>query len=157
VRLSLSSSTSSHRIGRSWFEQLRFFRFYILYMSVGVAAIPAGVLYGVLALKGYDRWWTALACVVIGLCCAIETSRVVRERLFPWQAIVGSLNLRVLGEDRIPLELVSAAVYLQAFDVQIAAVSYAHDRQAVGGSNEVSPGEAPEPAGNIQIPDYALR
>jgi hypothetical protein len=120
---------------------------YILYMSVGIAAVPAGVLYGVLALKGFDRWWTALACVAIGLCCAIGASKVLRERSYPssWQAI-GSVNLLVLDEARTQLGLAHMAGYV---------IWYAHNLQVVAGSSQVSSEDLSGPTGNIQAVDYA--
>jgi hypothetical protein len=42
-------------------------RLYLRYMSVGVAAIPGGIAYGILAVHRYDRWWTALPSIALGL------------------------------------------------------------------------------------------
>jgi hypothetical protein len=46
---------------------LEHLRLYLRYMSVGVAAIPGGIVYGILSVKGYDRWWTALPSIALGL------------------------------------------------------------------------------------------
>ena len=125
-------------------------RLYILYMVVGAAAIPAGVLYGVVALKGYDRWWTALACVAIGLLCAIRASRFIQERFYPSSSqVIGSVNLSVRDEARTQLALAPAAGYILAYRVP------AHNLQVVSGSNRVNSEDSSGPTGNMQTPDYA--
>jgi len=55
---------------------------YILYVSAGLAAIPAGLLYAIAALNGYDRWWVALFCIAIGLGSALKIWRIVEIKLF---------------------------------------------------------------------------
>lgn len=42
-------------------------KLYVRYMGVGVAAIPGGIVYGILAVNGYDRWWTVLPSIALGL------------------------------------------------------------------------------------------
>jgi hypothetical protein len=39
-------------------------------MAVGIAAIPAGVLYAFLVWRGYESRWTALLAIVLGCLCA---------------------------------------------------------------------------------------
>jgi hypothetical protein len=45
-------------------------KLYILYMVAGVAAMPAGVLYAILRLKGYDGWLAAAGAIMLGLLIA---------------------------------------------------------------------------------------
>ena len=58
------------------------YKLYVLYMVAGVAAIPAGVLYALLAVKGYGSWWTALLAIVLGFWLAKEAWRYVERRFF---------------------------------------------------------------------------
>lgn len=57
-------------------------RLYVLYMSVGIAAIPAGIAYGVLVVNGYDRWWTAALSVAVGLYFGRTMWKYVDAKLF---------------------------------------------------------------------------
>lgn len=77
--LSSSLSSLSRRIGPFWLER---FRLYILYMSVGIVAIPAGIAYGILAVNGYDRWWTAILSIALGLWLGKMTWKYVDAKLF---------------------------------------------------------------------------
>ncbi len=57
-------------------------KLYVLYMVAGVAAIPAGALYAILAVKGYNGWWTALPAIVFGFWMAKEAWSFVERKLF---------------------------------------------------------------------------
>src|SRR5713226_4718456 len=57
-------------------------RLYILYMSVGVSAIPAGIIYGILTVNGYSRWWVALLSIAFGLGFGRMTWKYVDSKLF---------------------------------------------------------------------------
>ena len=59
-----------------------FGKLYILYMSAGAAAIPAGALYALLAAKGYDHWWTAVPAIILGLWMAKVAWKFVDRRFF---------------------------------------------------------------------------
>jgi hypothetical protein len=56
-------------------------RQYLLYLSVGLAAIPVGIAYGILVLRGYDHWWTLLACVAFGSWIALKLRQFVGKKL----------------------------------------------------------------------------
>ena len=45
-------------------------RLYVRYLSVGLSAIPAGLVYGICVAKGYDRWWVALLAIAVSLAVA---------------------------------------------------------------------------------------
>jgi hypothetical protein len=66
------------------FRQTSFWRnyikLYLQYMAVGVAAIPAGVLYAFLSSRGYETWLTALLAVAIGCVCARQAWQFVGRR-----------------------------------------------------------------------------
>jgi hypothetical protein len=66
---------------------------YLMYMIVGIAAVPAGAVYGFLVLNGYDRWWTATICVSLGVVSGAWAWARVRNRLYrPWRAqIAGTI------------------------------------------------------------------
>lgn len=57
-------------------------KLYVLYMVAGVAAIPAGILYAILAVKGYGGWWSALAAIALGFWMAKEAWSYVERKLF---------------------------------------------------------------------------
>jgi hypothetical protein len=44
---------------------------YVLYMVAGVAAVPAGLIYALLAAKNLDRWWTTCPLLALGLISAL--------------------------------------------------------------------------------------
>jgi hypothetical protein len=56
------------------FRQTSFWRnyvkLYLQYMAVGVAAIPAGILYAFAVSRGYESRWLTLIILVVGGCCA---------------------------------------------------------------------------------------
>lgn len=56
-------------------------RLYCLYMVAGAASIPAGILYGYLAIHGMERWWTGLLAIGLGLASAAIAWRVSEQRL----------------------------------------------------------------------------
>jgi hypothetical protein len=79
-------------------------KLYILYMSAGVAAIPAGVLYALLAVKGYDHWWTAVPAIIFGLWTAKRAWKFVDRRFFAIDYSTTAsayTNLDALGEVQI--------------------------------------------------------
>jgi hypothetical protein len=57
-------------------------KLYVLYMVGGVAAVPAGALYALLASKGFGQWWTALAAIVLGFWMAKEARDYVELKFF---------------------------------------------------------------------------
>jgi hypothetical protein len=57
-------------------------KLYVLYMTAGVAAIPAGTLYALLAVKGYDHWWTAVPAIILGLWSARKAWKFVDRGIF---------------------------------------------------------------------------
>ena len=52
------------------------------YMVAGLAAIPAGALYAILSVEGYDRWWTALPAIVLGFSMAVKAWKYVDKKFF---------------------------------------------------------------------------
>src|SRR5207245_11397627 len=56
-------------------------KLYILYLSAGVAAIPAGLIYALFAVNGYDRWWSAVLCIGLGFLLAGGTWKYLSLRL----------------------------------------------------------------------------
>jgi hypothetical protein len=58
---------------------------YALYVAAGLAAIPAGAAYAVLAVSGYKTWWTASLAVAIGFWCARLVWDYVEHRFFAQQ------------------------------------------------------------------------
>jgi len=62
---------------------LREFRkLYVLYISAGIAAIPAGFIYALLAAKGYERPWTAISTIVLGFLMARQTWKYIERKFF---------------------------------------------------------------------------
>lgn len=57
-------------------------RLYVLYMAVGLAAVPVGALYGIAVANGYSRWWTAVLCIGIGLICGRVSWKFWDRKLF---------------------------------------------------------------------------
>jgi hypothetical protein len=57
-------------------------KLYLLYMLAGVSAIPAGALYAILAVKGYDGWLSALLAIALGFLMAISTWKYVERKFF---------------------------------------------------------------------------
>lgn len=57
-------------------------RLYTIYLAVGLAAIPGGVVYAVLAVKGYGGWWSALLAIVFAFWMAKEAWRYVERAFF---------------------------------------------------------------------------
>lgn len=55
-------------------------RTYAMYMVVGAAAIPAGILYALLAVNGWERWWADVAILAAGLAAAHFTWRLIERR-----------------------------------------------------------------------------
>ncbi len=43
---------------------------FLRYLAVGVALIPAGVVYSLTVLAGWDRWWVATICLTLGFVTA---------------------------------------------------------------------------------------
>ena len=58
-------------------------RTYLHYMAAGVGAIPAGVIYGISAANGWDRWWTAIPLLVVGVGMALTAWRFTERRWLP--------------------------------------------------------------------------
>lgn len=50
-------------------------------MSVGISAIPGGIIYGILTLAGYARWWTAALTITLGLLLGRMMARYVDTKL----------------------------------------------------------------------------
>ena len=58
---------------------------YLLYVAAGVAAIPAGISYAILATKGLERWWTVVPLLALGLATA----------LLVWKRLERQFNSRI--------------------------------------------------------------
>lgn len=54
-------------------------RAYAMYMVVGAAAIPAGLVYATLAVTGRDRWWADLLILAVGLIAGHFAWRLVKR------------------------------------------------------------------------------
>jgi membrane protein DedA with SNARE-associated domain len=54
---------------------------YLMYLTVGTAAVPAGIVYGILSANGYARWWTAAICLAVGFVAGAWTWRHVSRHL----------------------------------------------------------------------------
>lgn len=57
-------------------------KLYLLYLAAGLAAVPAGVAYALLAVNGYDRWWTALPAIALGLWTATRVWKFLEGKLY---------------------------------------------------------------------------
>lgn len=57
-------------------------KMYFLYLAAGVAAIPAGLIYALLAASGYERWWTAVSAIALGFWMARKTWKHIERKLF---------------------------------------------------------------------------
>lgn len=55
-------------------------RTYAMYIVVGAAAIPAGILYALLAVNRWERWWADLAILACGLLTGHFTWRSIERR-----------------------------------------------------------------------------
>lgn len=49
----------------SWLHETK--RLMLLYLAAGVSLVPAGILYALLVLAGWDSIWIAILCLSIGL------------------------------------------------------------------------------------------
>ncbi|SRR6266513_376741 len=46
-------------------------KLYLLYVAAGIAAIPAGICYAIVAANGWERWWTVAPLLAFGLVSAL--------------------------------------------------------------------------------------
>ncbi|HTC63609.1 MAG TPA: hypothetical protein VK709_12260 [Candidatus Saccharimonadales bacterium] len=53
------------------------------YAVVGVAAMPAGLAYALLAISGYQGWWTVVPSVAFGLFSATVAWGWLQKKLYP--------------------------------------------------------------------------
>ena len=60
-----------------------FRRTYGMYMVVGLAAIPAGIIYAILAVNGFERWWTDVLVLIVGVLTAHAAWRSLTRRMHP--------------------------------------------------------------------------
>jgi len=51
-------------------------------MVAGLAAFPAGIIYGLLAMAGWERPWTVILVLAFGLSTALWVCRIVENRWF---------------------------------------------------------------------------
>jgi len=58
-------------------------RTYLLYMAAGVGAIPAGVIYAVLAANGWERGWTTIPLLLVGVGMAMTAWKFAERRWLP--------------------------------------------------------------------------
>ncbi len=72
-------SSGSLKIER-WFREWG--RLYILFMSVGLSAIPVGVVYGFLKITGYDSLWVAGSAIACGLMFGLASWKFVDSKFF---------------------------------------------------------------------------
>lgn len=56
-------------------------RTYILYMIAGLAIIPTAAVYAALAATGWDRWWSTLLLLSLGVSCGLIAWRVCERRI----------------------------------------------------------------------------
>jgi hypothetical protein len=55
---------------------------YLGYMAVGVGAIPAGVIYAIFSLHGYQNsWWVLIPILTFGMICGVLLKRWVGKKL----------------------------------------------------------------------------
>jgi hypothetical protein len=67
-------------------------------MGVGIAAIPGGVIYGLLVAAGFARWWNALLSVTLGLWLGRTIWKRADARLFQ-PALVANRAVEILVVD----------------------------------------------------------
>jgi hypothetical protein len=58
-------------------------RTYLLYMASGMGAIPAGVVYAVLTANDWDRWWTTIPLLVVGVGMALTAWKFAERWWLP--------------------------------------------------------------------------
>jgi hypothetical protein len=114
-------------------------RLYVLYMCVGITAIPAGIAYGICVVKGYDRWWVALGLMAVSLYLARQTWKYIDSRLRP-RSVFGMIMIAGMSDLEMSNPHAPAGLYLDS----LVAESY----QGGGAA-----GHVPDTAGMIQIPD----
>jgi hypothetical protein len=89
-----SSSLEVKRWLREWG------RLYILFMSVGFSAIPVGIAYGFLSIKGYDSLWVAALAVTCGLLLGLASWKFVDSKFFgPKQALAPAGEIYILAAE----------------------------------------------------------
>jgi uncharacterized membrane protein len=54
---------------------------YVLYVIAGIAAVPAGLIYAILAASGRDHWWTTFPLLAAGLVSALLARQYYERRL----------------------------------------------------------------------------
>ena len=82
-------------------------KLYLLYMVAGAAAIPAGICYAILVAKGWERWWTVVPLLALGLATALFAWKYLEKRLYSriaapavsetYNAKVSAFGLRTVG------------------------------------------------------------
>ena len=55
-------------------------KLYLLYLAAGVASVPAGICYALLAAKGWERWWTVVPLLAFGLATALFTWKHLEKK-----------------------------------------------------------------------------
>ncbi len=55
---------------------------FVLYVMAGIAAVPAGTVYALLAAGGWDRWWTTFPLLSVGVGSALLTWSFCEKRWF---------------------------------------------------------------------------
>ena len=55
-------------------------RLYLKYMAAGLAAIPAGIIYGLLAMAGWERPWTVILILALGVSSALCVCGFIEKR-----------------------------------------------------------------------------
>ena len=65
----------------SWLNSFK--RTYAMYMTAGAAAIPAGVVYALLSVNRWERWWSDLLVLAAGLLTAHLVWRYINRRAHP--------------------------------------------------------------------------
>jgi hypothetical protein len=75
-------------------------RLYILFMSVGFSAIPIGIAYGFLNIKGYDSLWVAGLAVTCGLLLGRASWKFVDSKFFgAKQGLTSAAEIYVLAAE----------------------------------------------------------
>ena len=65
----------------SFWREVR--RTYLLYMIAGTAAIPAALIYAVLAANGWERPWASILLLLVGVATALTAWRFAERRWLP--------------------------------------------------------------------------
>lgn len=80
-------------------------RLYLFYLTAGAAAVPAAICYAFLAANGWQRWWSVVPLLALGLAAA----------LFAWKLLDKKFNLPV--SPMAVSKTFNAPIYAFGFDM----------------------------------------